>query len=109
MAMTSGVSMNGFDAGAIGGCPASARFWLRMAAHELAAGDHTTGRGPLPPGSGQPPASSCMAVPEAFFSTRTTTQPLALAAGLWLKRRASVVRRSIFSDDTAMSTGVHPL
>src|SRR5438105_1431337 len=109
MAMTSGVSMNGWDLGAIGGCPASDRFWFRMAPHELAAGDQTTGRGPFVPGSGQPSASSCMASPDALLWMRTNTHPLRRAAELSLNRDANVVSNVIFSEDTAMSTGAQPL
>src|SRR5205085_704736 len=108
MAMTSGVSMNGLAAGAIAGWPASRRFWLRMAAHALDAGDQTTGRGPLP--SGQPSASSCMAAPDAFVSTRTNEHlpSTRLSDEESLKRLARSVRRSDFSDETAMSTVVQP-
>src|SRR5215217_5719738 len=43
MAMTSGVRMNGRDAGAWAGCPATDRRWLSMAPQALDAGDQITG------------------------------------------------------------------
>src|SRR4051812_44878112 len=109
MAMTSGVRMNGFDAGAWAGWPATESFWLRMAPHALDAGDQITGLAPLVASSGQPSASSCMASPEDFRSTRTNEQPPSLAALDPLNRRARSVNSSTFSGDEATSTVVQPL
>src|SRR5438309_5407700 len=81
MAITSGVSMNGCDGGAMSACPVPRRFWFRIAAQALDAGDHTTGRGPFAAVLGQACASSCVAAPEALLSTRTNAQPPRLAAG----------------------------
>src|ERR687885_2925776 len=75
MAMTRGVSMNGLAAGAMAAWPFWRSFSFRMAAHELAAGDHTTGCGPIDGTSDHPSASCCMAVPDETFCTRTKVQP----------------------------------
>ncbi len=104
MAMTSGVTMKGCPSPTIGGSPASLSRSLRTGPHVLAAGDHTTGRGPSACSS-QPPASACMAPPDALRCGRTKTQrPFDSARSLSLNSRASSVRSAIFSDDTAMST-----
>src|SRR5687767_5304880 len=106
MAMTSGVRMNGLDAGAFAGRPATESFWLRMAPQALDAGDQMTGLAPLLASSGQPSASSCIASPEDFRSTRTNVHPPSFAAAELLKRRARSVNSSTFSGDDATSTVV---
>src|SRR5687768_7151880 len=106
MAMTSGVRMNGRDAGACAGRPATESFWLRMAPQALDAGDQITGFVPLLASSGQPSARSCIASPDDLRSTRTNVQPPSLAAGELLNRRARSVNSSTFSGDDATSTVV---
>src|SRR4051794_30428799 len=69
MAITSGVTMNGSPPLTIAPCPASMRFWLTTAPHDDAAGDHTTGRGPLI-FSSQFVNSSVAAAPDDFFCGR---------------------------------------
>src|SRR2546423_6004333 len=110
MAITRGVSWMGLASlGAIAGWPLSASRWLRMAPHDDAAGDHTTGRGPSALSS-QPLASALAARPEDLLFTLTKTQlPLLLASALPLKLRASAVSRSPFSGEVAMLTWTHPL
>src|SRR5215213_2244447 len=97
MAMTRGVRMNGRDAGACAGRPATESLWLRIAPHALEAGDQMTGFVPLLASSGQPSERSCMASPEDLRSTRTNEQPPSLAADDPLNRRARSVNSSTFS------------
>src|SRR6266536_2366327 len=100
--------MNALPAGVIGFFPASVRRWLTTSPHALAAGDHTTGRGPFVLGSGQSSVSSDAPSPDAFFATRTVLHSSStLARSEPLKRFASAVRRSTFSGDTSMSTTMH--
>ena len=72
MAITSGVSMNGSDGGAIAGSPFVGQALVRGSRPTTTRrGDHTTGRGPFAAGSGQPSVSSCIAAPDALTCTRT--------------------------------------
>src|SRR6185369_8908503 len=105
IAMTSGVSMKGFDGSVIGAWPASISRWFTTAPHALAAGDQITGCGPLVPGSGHPAASNAAPAPDALLFGRTNTHLSPTFA--WsepLNSFASWVMSVIFSGDGAMST-----
>ena len=110
MAITRGVTWNGFaSAGAIAGCFLLARFWLRMAPHDEAAGDQITGFGPSVASSGQPSASNCAPSPDDVLCTATYEQvPLTVLSFDALNDSASDVRRSNFSGDVAIVTAVQP-
>src|SRR5262245_66362296 len=105
--MVSGVTMNGSPLGTMGACPADVRCSLTICPHEVAAGDHTTGRGPLA-FSSQFDDRSCAAAPDDLFCGRTKMQSLpTLALSVPLKDFASDVIRSPFSGEVAMSTTMH--
>src|SRR6476659_4988491 len=106
MAIVSGVNMNGLAECTIAGLPWSARRWLRIAPHDVAAGDQMTGRGPSLLSSHEV-ASRVMAAPDDLLCGRTKIQPPStLADADPLNCLASEVIRSNFSGETAMSTVV---
>jgi hypothetical protein len=73
----------------------------------VAAGDHTTGRGPAVLSS-QLVARSCAAAPDDLFCGRTKMQSLpSFALSDPLNDFANDVIRSPFSGDVAMSTTMH--
>src|SRR5690606_40066781 len=104
MAITNGVSMNDTASWlTMGGLPSVDSRWFTMAPQLVDAGDQISGCSPS--SAGQPRTIASAAPPDALEYGRTKAQPPSMSASSDpLKSWASAVMRSIFSDDTAMST-----
>src|SRR4051812_22981944 len=105
--MTSGLTMMGFPGGAIVRSPATVSRWLSTSAHAVAAGDHTTGRGPFSAVSGHPCSSSVVAAPDDLELTDTSMQrPPICASSDPLNRFASLGISGNWLSCTAIGTAM---